>query len=107
AEDGLLRPRRTVDRFRQSETIGVVGQTYRTAEPGLQILLQWVADQPGGVRVFDNPGDRRDRPRHADPDARRFAERPLDLADESNYHVQCCGIAAPGRCHATAEKSGS
>jgi hypothetical protein len=85
AEDRLHRSCRAVGRFRQSKTVGVIGQTHRAGELGLQVLLQWAADQPCGVCVLDNAGNRRNRPGHAEPDARRSADRHLDLADERNH----------------------
>src|ERR1700730_9692233 len=46
AEDRLHRSCRTVGRFRQSKTVGVIGEAHRAAQLGLQVLLQRAADQP-------------------------------------------------------------
>src|SRR5207237_10145253 len=57
---------RAVDRLRQREAVRVVRDAYRPLERALEIFLERPADEPGGVRVLDAPGDERERARNTD-----------------------------------------
>ena len=83
AEDGRHAHGGTVGCFRQSKAVGVVGQANWSPERALEILLQRATNQPSGVGVLDQSGNRRDRPRYTDPDRRRFTDPPLDHFDQS------------------------
>ena len=52
-----LRPRRrAIGRFRKRKTVGIVGQSDRSAECGFEISAQRLADQPGRVGILDKSG---------------------------------------------------
>ena len=103
AEDRLHPCRSAVGCFRQSKAIGVVGQPNWPPECGLKISLQRAADQPRGVGVLYQSGDRRNRPRYADPNGRRFADLQFDHLDESGDHFYRCAIISRGRRNAPAD----
>jgi len=72
-------------------------------ERSLEISLQRAADQTRGVGVLHQSGDRRNRPGHANPDGRRFADLQFDHLDESGDHFYRCAVISRGRRDAPAD----
>jgi hypothetical protein len=48
-----------IDGFRQGKAVGVVGEAHFALQYGLQVALQRLADQAGGIGILDQAGDAR------------------------------------------------
>ena len=89
-----------IHRFRQGETIGIVGQPHRAAQCHLQIAVEGPADQPGRIGVLHQPGGRGDRARNADAD--RAA--PAQPGFHAGHQIADCGdrrVIIAARCRDT------
>ena len=73
---------RAVGRLRQREAVGVVGGAHLPPERLRQVAVDRAADEPGRVRVLDEPARRRQRPRHAHAHAALAPGLLLDRLDE-------------------------
>jgi hypothetical protein len=82
AEDAARPASGTVDRLGQREAIGIVGEADVAPQRRADITVERMADQFRRVRVLDQSGGGRDRPRDADPDAAARAQRRFGLRDE-------------------------
>src|SRR5581483_3867021 len=73
---------RAVARLREGEAVGVVREPERSGQEALQVAAQRPPVEPDAVRVLHEPGGGRERPRHPDPHAGRFAAGPLEPLDQ-------------------------
>ena len=88
-----------IHRLGQGKTVGVVGDAHLAAQQGLQVVLQRLADQAGGIRVLDEAAHPRQRPRRADPHRAPPAGLALDPLDQPHHRRQRGRVVALGRRH--------
>ena len=88
-----------VDRLRERQAVGVVGQPDLPRQRRLQVLPEPAAVQPGGVGVANHPGARGHRPWRADADTIAGSGLGLGLLDEvsdgAERRVIAAGIGRP------------
>ena len=97
AEHRVVPATGAVARFREGETVRVVGNAHGPAEPGLQVGLQGPAVEPGGVRVLDQAGSAGDDAGDADADGAAAPGLRLQLGDEPDDGVQSAFVLPWGR----------
>src|SRR5690606_19956710 len=99
AEDDRGARGRAVDRFRQRETVRVVGHADRAIERLLEVLLERFAVQPRGVRVLDE--SRQGRHGSGYPAAHRGAPTgaTFERLDHAPHRGDRAGVVVPGRRH--------
>ena len=93
-----------VDRFREREAVGVVGQAHFALQQRLQVAAQRLAVQAGRVGVLDAAVQRRFGARRADADAAAPSEFAFRRFDEAGDRVQRRQIVALRRRHAPAQE---
>ncbi len=103
-----LRPRGgAIDRFRQGETVGVVGQSHRSFQDGFQVPLQVLADQTGGVGIFDAPGGRRQSAGNTDANGATATAMTAELAHQLADGRHCGAIIPLGSGQTAAVEDGT
>src|SRR4051794_37179866 len=69
AEDGWGARSGTIHGLREGKAVGVVGESHRAPQVGLEVALQRLAVEPRRVGVLHEPARRRHRAGYADADA--------------------------------------
>ena len=103
AEDDAVGGCGSIGRFGQREAVGVVFDADAAAERFTEVSAEWLAIEPGGVGVLDQPRVGADRAGNANAHGRRAAEfafRDVNQLDEgANRAVVMAGIGArDGAC---------
>lgn len=89
--------------FGHREAVGVVRQAQRPLQQRLQVLLQRLAVEAGGVGVADQAGDRRQRAGRADADAGPEADGALGVLNQAHDRPQRGLVVTLRRRHAASE----
>ncbi len=83
---------RAVDRLRQREAVGVVGDLHRALRGLLEAAPERTTFDPGQIDHPDQAAVGGDHARHGDPDRHRRAMRPDEHADQLDESCEGSGI---------------
>src|SRR5436190_3262987 len=98
AEDDVRALAGAVDRLRKREAVGVVVQAHLAAQQPLEVLLERLAGEPGGVGVLDQTRAAREGPWDADTD-----RAGADFRHQRSDGLQRRGVIPTRRQHSLAE----
>src|SRR4029077_8502591 len=78
SENDVAPGRSAIGRFRERETVGIVGDADISSERCGKVFVQGMADQPRRVRVLHEAGDGRDRSGNRDANTSAFVQFALN-----------------------------